>query len=74
MRFDHAAWFLYGGEDYELLFAAAPEFDLGQGQTGGSALTRIGTFDSSVKGVQLKLNNGTILNVEKSGWDHVSRH
>ncbi len=73
LRRDPVKWFLYGGEDYELLFAAAPRFDPGTLRAAGVALWRIGTFTSSVKGVQIMQNHGTILDVEKSGWDHLSR-
>jgi thiamine-monophosphate kinase len=67
-------WFLYGGEDYELLFAASPRFNPAPFRKSGDvALTKIGTFTSPVKGVHLKLQYGTIINVEKSGWDHLSR-
>jgi thiamine-monophosphate kinase len=71
IRQDHMRWFLSGGEDYELLFAASPRFDPVPFKRYDCALTKIGTFCSSAKEVHLKLNNDTIINVEKSGWDHV---
>jgi thiamine-monophosphate kinase len=66
-------WFLSGGEDYELLFSASAAFDPEPFRKMRDVpLTRIGTFNSTVKGVQLKLNNDTIINVEKTGWDNLS--
>jgi thiamine-monophosphate kinase len=68
---DHMRWFLSGGEDYELLFAASPQFDPAPYLRPDCALTTIGAFASSVKGVHLKLSYDTIIKVDKSGWDHV---
>jgi thiamine-monophosphate kinase len=71
LRHDPLAWMLYGGEDYELLFSASPRFDHGRFAEAGCPVTKIGKCAVSAKGVHLRLPNGTIRDVEKSGWDHV---
>lgn len=74
MSKDCRDWFLYGGEDYELLFAACPRFASAfLSRKGGIPLRRIGSFTDRVKGVHFKDNNGTIVTVAKSGWDHVRK-
>jgi thiamine-monophosphate kinase len=66
-------WFLYGGEDYELLFAASQKFDPASWlKKNEVSLRQIGTFTDRVKGVHFKNINGTMVKVKKSGWDHLS--
>ena len=72
LRHDPLAWFLQGGEDYELLFSASPLFDPGRLAIRNCPLTKIGKCAASAKGVHLKLKNGTIMEVEKSGWDNLA--
>ena len=70
---DPLKWYLYGGEDYELLFAASPRFDPAPFRKKGVFLTKIGEFVSPAKGVHFKLNHDTIIKVEKLGWDHLKK-
>ena len=73
MNKDFHDWFLYGGEDYELLFAASSRFTPASvPNKSGISLSRIGTFTDRVKGVLFKNINGTMVKVEKTGWDHLS--
>jgi thiamine-monophosphate kinase len=68
------SWFLYGGEDYELLFAASPGFDPKKVSNKMKIpITRIGTFTTSVKGVKFRFDNGILQKVGKSGWDHLKK-
>lgn len=68
---DYWDWFLHGGEDYELLFSASPQFDPALLQTKKSpTFSRIGVCSTSVKGVYFKRDNGILKKVTKNGWDH----
>jgi thiamine-monophosphate kinase len=72
LQVDPLRWFLYGGEDYELLFSASPRFNPSRLRIKDSCpLTKIGKCTSSAKGVHLKIHNDTIKEVEKSGWDNL---
>ena len=67
---DYMDWFLYGGEDYELLFAASGTFFpacLPQ----GISVKKIGIFTDRVKEVFFRNKDGKMIKVEKSGWDHL---
>jgi len=69
-------WFLYGGEDYELLFGASPDFNPGPIiHKHGVGLTKIGAVSGRVKGVFFKHNNDTMKPVEaRRGWDHLRKN
>ncbi len=70
---DPAAWALGGGEDYELLFTAAPEFAEaapGLAQTTGVPLTRIGEVLPSDAGRWLVHPGGRRVPLVAPGWNH----
>jgi thiamine-monophosphate kinase len=69
---DWHTWFFNGGEDYELLFAAAPGFSPSSlVKKHGTPITRIGTFKKSVNGVFVRDPAGTVKPLKKGGWDHL---
>lgn len=72
---DWRGWYLHGGEDYELLFAAAKAFDPSKLVANtGIPITRIGTFSRSFKGVGVRRrNNGGIALLKQGGWDHLRK-
>ena len=74
LKKDWRRWYLDGGEDYELLFAAAKAFDPSKliAKT-GIPITRIGTFSRSFKGVCVRRNNGGIAPLSQGGWDHLRK-
>ena len=74
LRKDWRGWYLHGGEDYELLFAAAKAFDPSKliAKT-GIPITRIGTFSRSFKGVCVRRNSGKIAPLKQGGWDHLRK-
>jgi thiamine-monophosphate kinase len=68
---------LFGGEDYELLFTAAPDAAPGlveavQGQT-GTPVTVIGHITPANRGRQLVQLNGNRTYLPGGGWDHLRR-
>jgi thiamine-monophosphate kinase len=68
---DWRGWFLHGGEDYELLFAAAAAFDPSNLITStGIPITRIGVFSRSFNGAGVCRNNRGIVPLKQGGWDH----
>jgi thiamine-monophosphate kinase len=70
---DPLAWALGGGEDYELLFAAAPGFDAeagGLADTAGVPATRIGEILPEADGRWLVRPGGERVPLAASGWDH----
>jgi thiamine-monophosphate kinase len=72
LRKDWHRWFFFGGEDYELLFAASKNFDpLALTNKYGIPITRIGTFSRSAGGVVVRDSAGTIRPLKKGGWDHL---
>jgi thiamine-monophosphate kinase len=74
LKKDWRDWFLHGGEDYELLFAAAPSFNPSRliANT-GIQVTRIGTFSRSLKGVVIRQKNGAVRPLGSGGWDHLRK-
>ena len=67
-------WLLYGGEDYELLFAAAPEFD--PAKLSGKddvCFTRIGIVTDAISGVYIREASGVLTAVTDAGWDHLKK-
>ncbi len=73
---DPAAWALGGGEDYELLFAAGPAFDVGApdfARTIGVPLTRIGEILPLDEGRWVVERGGRRVPLQASGWDHFRR-
>jgi len=60
-------WFLYGGEDYTLIFAALDSFD--PSKYCGYPLHRIGKFTSGKNCISMEID-GKSVEVEKKGWDH----
>jgi thiamine-monophosphate kinase len=74
LKKDWQDWFLNGGEDYELLFAASPAFNPSRLITqSGIRITRIGTFFRSIPGVVLRYSNGRSVPLKKGGWDHLRK-
>lgn len=60
-------WFLYGGEDYELLFTASQSFD--PSKYTSQSLYTIGKITDTKNLVTINLD-GTPVTVEKRAWDH----
>ncbi|TCH96561.1 thiamine-phosphate kinase [Roseococcus sp. SYP-B2431] len=64
---------LTGGDDYELLFAAAPE-DAPRvaeaGRAARTAVTRIGRFTAGATDVKLLDPNGREISLPRGGWSH----
>jgi thiamine-monophosphate kinase len=64
---------LSGGDDYELLFAAAPG-DAARvraaGALAGVPVTRIGHFVAGAAAVQVRGPDGAVLRLDRSGWSH----
>ncbi len=74
---DPAEWMLGGGEDYELLFTAAREFDLeapALAQRCGVPLTRIGEIRPASDGCWILGRGGQRRPLAGFGWDHFARH
>ena len=70
---DPAAWALSGGEDYELLFSAAPAFADAAGslaRTLDVPLTRIGEILPRDKGRWIADRDGRRWPLQATGWDH----
>jgi thiamine-monophosphate kinase len=64
---------LTGGEDYELLFSAAPEHRTTVdtlAQTGGCAITRIGCIVPQAEGLSVRGPDGTVYAPAHAGYDH----
>lgn len=66
-------WFFHGGEDYELLFAASPEFNVsGHAPTEMETVPiRIGIFSNEVEGV-VSESSGIRTPLSGGGFDHIS--
>jgi thiamine-monophosphate kinase len=72
---DWREWFLRGGEDYELLFAAAPSFDPAPViAEHGIPLNRIGTFSRKHIGVFVCHADGRTTRLGPGGWDHLRKN
>jgi thiamine-monophosphate kinase len=67
---DWRTWFLHGGEDYELLFAAADNFDPGSIAL-PQPVFKIGQFKHG-SGVFLRQTNGKFVNLPDGGYDHLA--
>jgi thiamine-monophosphate kinase len=73
---DPTAWTLAGGEDYELLFTAAPEFDPyapGLAARLDVPLTRIGEILPQAEGRWILDRGGHRRPLAPHGWDHFPR-
>jgi thiamine-monophosphate kinase len=65
---------LHGGEDYELLFAAAPSFDPSKLTVpGAESIVRLGYFTSEFQDLLWRPVDGVVQKVEHQSWDHVQR-
>ncbi|MGC8490844.1 MAG: thiamine-phosphate kinase [Syntrophobacteraceae bacterium] len=73
---DPLEWALSGGEDYELLFTAAPEdvpvLEKMVLEATGTACAQIGVISTGA-GVVLRLADGTRIDPAVKGWDHFGR-
>jgi len=68
---DWKEWFFHGGEEYELLFACAPSFNIEILDTFSTVKPlRLGCFTSQFSGVRLRHGDDTI-ELEPRSWDHV---
>ncbi|UFN50755.1 thiamine-phosphate kinase [Roseomonas sp. OT10] len=73
---EDAAWLprlLAGGDDYELLFAAAPEDSAAveaAGRAAGVPVTRIGRFLAGPAEVTLHDSRGATWTLDRQGWSH----
>ena len=62
-------WFLYGGEDYELLFTASESFNTSK--YNDITLYKIGKITDNINTVVFKDFTGNLIIVEKRAWDHL---
>lgn len=62
-------WFLHGGEDYHLLFAATPQFDPSK-MKDCTGVMKIGYFTEDVSGVMLQSGDERTV-VPPGGYDHL---
>ena len=62
-------WFLYGGEDYELLFTASENFN--PAEYNDITLYKIGKITDNKNTVIFKDLTGDTIIVEKRAWDHL---
>jgi thiamine-monophosphate kinase len=65
-------WILYGGEDYELLFAVPPNKKEKLKQTLGFPHTLIGEIVDRDQGIYLKKRGGNRTKIEDRGYNHFS--
>lgn len=73
---DPMALALSGGEDYELLFSAAPdkrEAVERVAQECGCPMTRIGRLSSAFEGIMLRHQQGRVQKIDPAGFDHFKR-
>lgn len=63
-------WFLYGGEDYELLFTAAEDFN--PRKYGDFDLYKIGSVTDCQNRVEFIDHDGNQMVVGKKAWDHLA--
>ncbi|MBN1982212.1 MAG: hypothetical protein JW795_11815, partial [Chitinivibrionales bacterium] len=66
-------WFLYGGEDYELLFTAGKDFNPESFSDGLVTLYRIGVVTTETNTVLYTTDDGQHVAIEQKGWDHCAR-
>lgn len=65
-------WYLHGGEDYELLFAASPAFNPSSiSPESCSELICIGQFTSRFDGLRFE-NDGVLTEIKAGSWDHIN--
>jgi thiamine-monophosphate kinase len=70
---DRREWFYHGGEEYELLVACDPSFDL-SGLSLGVSVSRLGSFTSKIEGMIIERGDGTSENLPLRGWDHLAEN
>ncbi len=71
---DWRMWFLNGGEDYELLFAAAPSFRPDHLRScGRNMLKPVGRCTAKGYGVCARTKSGVSTVVRAEGWDHLEK-
>lgn len=65
-------WFYHGGEDYELLFAVAPDFDVSRHCTAETGILpmQIGVFSPTAEGVVID-RHGIRTPLDNGGFDHI---
>jgi thiamine-monophosphate kinase len=66
---DWRDWFYHGGEEYELLVACAPSFNL-RDVAGSCQAVRLGYFTSKLSGVNIRREDGGAEGLPLKGWDH----
>jgi len=72
LQADYRDWFYHGGEEYELLFAAAPSFDPRRICVDDKPnLMRLGHFTSKMRGVLILGDDGKPKNLQMKSWDHL---
>ncbi|MBD3316543.1 MAG: thiamine-phosphate kinase [Chitinivibrionales bacterium] len=71
LSIDPCDWFLHGGEDYELLFAASPDYVPAKGAE--VAVTMIGRFVAGKPKVVLSDHRSGTRAVPNAGWDHARK-
>ncbi len=69
---DPLQWYLHGGEEYELLFAASPTFIPSAKLRSLVPLTKIGSFSNKSVGVTLRFPDGTTHPLPNRSFDHLS--
>jgi thiamine-monophosphate kinase len=63
-------WLLHGGEEYQLLFACAPDFDPEKALMDGR-MTPLGTFTASHDKIIARIAEDSLVEVVRKSWDHL---